>query len=205
MYIKRHVEDVLIKASKMFSAVLITGPRQVGKTTLLKNLLGDLEYISFDNPVTLMMAKEEPANFFQKHSTPLIIAEVQYAPELFPYMKMIADRSGKKGLFYLTGSQSFPLMKNVTETMAGRVGIINLQGLSLREIYGVRCNKPFVPTEEYFFERSKNIVDISYNEMFKRIHKGHMPALECSEIDIELFYESYLSTYIQRDVRVSYS
>lgn len=201
MYIKRHVEDVVKKASKMFSAVLITGPRQVGKTTLLKNLLGDLEYISFDDPVALMIAKEEPGNFFQKHSTPLIVDEVQYAPELFPYIKMIADRSGKTGLFYLTGSQSFHLMKKVTETMAGRVGIISLQGLSLREVHGVDYHKPFVPTEEYISERSKYVVDIGYNEIFKRIHKGHMPALEDSEKDIELFYESYLSTYIQRDVR----
>lgn len=99
MYIKRHVEDVVKKATKMFSAVLIIGPRQVGKTTLLKNLLGNLEYVSFDAPVMLMMAKEEPGNFFQKHLTPFIIDEVQYAPELFPYVKMIADRSNKTGLF----------------------------------------------------------------------------------------------------------
>ncbi|MGI6594632.1 MAG: ATP-binding protein [Christensenellales bacterium] len=201
MYIKRHVEDVVKKATKMFSAVLITGPRQVGKTTLLKNLLGNLEYVSFDDPVMLMMAKEEPGNFFQKHLTPLIIDEVQYAPELFPYVKMIADRSNKTGLFYLTGSQSFHLMKNVTETMAGRVGIISLQGFSLREIYRVSYNKPFIPIENYFSERNKYVVDISYSEIFKRIHKGHMPALENDEQDIGLFYESYLNTYIQRDVR----
>jgi predicted AAA+ superfamily ATPase len=201
VYIKRHIEDVVRKAAKMFSAVLITGPRQVGKTTLLENMLTGLGYVSFDNPVTLMMAKEEPGNFFQKHSTPLIIDEVQYAPELFPYIKMAADRSGETGLFYLTGSQSFHMMKNVTETMAGRVGIISMQGLTLREVYGVPCNKPFVPTEEYFSLRSKFIKDISYNEIFKRIHKGHMPALEDDEKDIELFYESYLHTYIRRDVR----
>lgn len=201
MYIKRHVEDVVKKATKMFSAVLITGPRQVGKTTLLKNLLGNLEYVSFDDPVILMIAKEEPGNFFQKHLTPLIIDEVQYAPELFPYVKMIADKSNKTGLFYLTGSQSFHLMKNVTETMAGRVGIISLQGFSLREIYRVSYNKPFIPMENYFSERNKYVVDISYSEIFKRIHKGHMPALENDEQDIGLFYESYLNTYIQRDVR----
>lgn len=92
-------------------------------------------------------------------------------------------------------------MKNVTETMAGRVGIISLQGFSLREIYRVSYNKPFIPIENYFSERNKYVVDISYSEIFKRIHKGHMPALENDEQDIGLFYESYLNTYIQRDVR----
>ena len=137
MYIQRHAEKTVLKLSKMFGAVLVTGARQVGKTTLLKNVAQDAAYVTLDDPVQHAAAMQESGSFFMQHSPPVFVDEVQYAPKLFPHIKMIIDSEKKKGQFFLSGSQQFKMMKSVSESLAGRLGILNLPGLSLREINGV--------------------------------------------------------------------
>ena len=140
-YIKRAAEDTAARVSKMFPVLLITGPRQVGKTTLLQKLAGEhkeagveRKYVTLDDPDARYLAKHDPALFLQRYSPPVLIDEIQYATELFPYIKMSVDRSKRKGDFWLTGSQAFRLMNNVSESLAGRVGIVHLLGLSDADI-----------------------------------------------------------------------
>jgi hypothetical protein len=185
----------------MFPAVLVTGARQVGKTTLIKHVAPDIAYLTLDDPVLLQSALNETGNFFKSTPPPLIVDEIQYAPVLFSYIKMIADESGKKGQFYLTGSQQFRMMKNVSESLAGRIGIVNLLGLSLREIQGIDFDKEFVPSQKYLRERKRSVKPADYKEIWAIIHKGSMPALYAADMDWKTFYGSYVKTYIERDVR----
>lgn len=200
-YIKRLAENVVKKQEKMFKTILVTGARQVGKTTMLKNIKPDINYITLDDMLLNQSAVEEPELFLKANKPPIIIDEIQYAPNLLRYIKMAVDNSEKKAMFYLTGSQQFDLMKDVSESLAGRVGILNLLGLSLREIKEIDFNEPFVPTEEYLDKRKKHEKEISYDEIWNIIHKGAMPALYQEESDVEMFYAMYVSTYIERDVR----
>ncbi|MDI6706303.1 MAG: ATP-binding protein [Bacillota bacterium] len=200
-YIKRNIETTLQKIAKMFPAVLITGARQVGKTTLLKHITTGVQYITLDDPILLQSAIEEAGSFFKTTPPPVIVDEIQYAPNLFPYIKIIADETGKKGQFYLTGSQQFKMMKNVSESLAGRIGILNLLGLSLREIKGDNFNNSFVPTEEYFDKRKAAVKSADYKEIWEIIHKGSMPAMYADDLDWQMFYAAYTKTYIERDVR----
>jgi len=200
-YINRNTETTINKAAKMFSTVLITGARQVGKTTLLKHAKSDIPYLTLDDPIILQNALEEAGSFFKASPPPVIVDEIQYAPNLFSYIKMNADESGKKGQFFLTGSQQFKMMKNVSESLAGRIGIINLLGLSLREIRNDTFNEIFVPTEEYFAKRKMSVNQTDYKEIWGIIHKGSMPAMYADELDWQMFYASYTKTYIERDVR----
>lgn len=200
-YIKRNIEATVNKAAKMFSTVLITGARQVGKTTLLKHMTSDIPYLTLDDPILLQSAIEEAGSFFKTTPPPVIVDEIQYAPNLFSYIKMIADESGKKGQFYLTGSQQFKMMKNVSESLAGRIGIINLLGLSLREMNGDGFNESFVPTEEYFVKRKLSVKHACYKEIWEIIHKGSMPVMHVDDLDWQMFYAAYTKTYIERDVR----
>lgn len=197
-YIKRSIEETLFKAGNTFKAVLVTGPRQVGKSTVLKQLYSDVEYTTFDNPVELNDAVSEPGLFMKNHPCPIILDEVQYATDLFPYIKMECDRTEENGNFYLTGSQQFHLMNHVSESLAGRIAILELQGLSLREIQGISFQKPFIPTEEFFSERKKS--HVSCDHIWEIIHRGSYPALQNSEVDWEQFYGSYVQTYIERDI-----
>lgn len=201
MYITRHIEEVIKKTEKGFGAVLVAGARQVGKSTLLKNIYPDLPYITLDDPLMLASAVEETGTFFKVTPPPVIVDEIQYAPNLFPYIKMHIDSTGKKGQFLLSGSQQFQMMKNVSESLAGRVGILTLMGLSLREINKVSFNKPFVPTEEYFSGRNEQIITNEYNTIWKYIHQGSMPAMYTDTVELDQFYSSYTKTYIERDVR----
>ena len=201
MYVKRHAEKIINTLSKMFGAVLVTGSRQVGKTTLLRKSIPIAEWVSLDDPIILNSAKNETSTFLKEHDTPLFIDEIQYAPQLFPQLKMIIDRSSEKGLFFLSGSQQFHMMKNVSESLAGRVGIITLPGISLREEYGIDFTEPFIPKIEYF-ERKKNFLpDISQKDIWKIIHRGRMPQLVANnDFDWQMFYGAYVRTYIERDV-----
>ena len=200
-YIKRLSENVLLKQEKMFKAVLVTGARQVGKTTMLKNIKPYINYITLDDMLLNQSAVEDPDLFLKTNKPPIIIDEIQYAPNLFRNIKMIVDSSEEKGLYYLTGSQQFNLMKNASESLAGRIGILNLLGLSLREIKEINFNNPFIPTQEYIESRKKFSTQISYDELWEIIHKGTMPALYEENSDIDMFYAMYVSTYIERDVR----
>ena len=200
-YYKRLAENAIKKQEKMFKTILVTGARQVGKTTLLKNMNPNMNYITLDDMILNQSAVEEPELFLKANKPPIIIDEIQYAPNLLRYIKMAVDNSEKKSLYYLTGSQQFHLMKDVSESLAGRVGILNLLGLSLREIKEIEFNEPFLPTEEYLSKRKKHVKEISYNEIWNIIHKGSMPALYQEESDVDMFYAMYVSTYIERDVR----
>jgi len=201
MYIHRSLETVVEKTTKSFPVVLITGPRQVGKTTMLKQLAnGQRTYITLDNPLVREFAKSEPALFLQRYTPPVIIDEIQYAPELLPYIKMYVDEHKRKGDFWLTGSQTFHLMKNVSESLAGRVGIINMLGLSNSEL----SNQPAQPYKtdlNSLLEKASHAKPQSLKEVFNRIYKGSMPALYETEQDIEQYYASYVNTYLQRDIR----
>lgn len=202
MYIKRHMEVTIQEIEKHFGAVLVTGPRQVGKTTLLRHVTKDISYITLDDPIMLQSAREEAGTFFKITPPPIFIDEIQYALNLFPYIKMIIDSEKKKGQFYLSGSQQFRMMKNVSESLAGRLGILNLLGLSLREIREVDFNEPFIPTDEYFNNRRNHIVETGYKDIWSIIHRGCMPELYADEaIDWQMFYGAYVKTYIERDVR----
>ena len=207
-YIKRAVEDTIARVSKMFPILLVTGPRQVGKTTLLLKMAEAQQndgiarkYVTLDDPDVRYLAKHDPALFLQRYSPPVLIDEIQYAPELLPYIKMSVDRSRKKGDFWITGSQAFHLMKNVSESLAGRVGIINLLGLSDAEIYQ-EPSEPFQTDAEYLMKHLSIKRKRDLNEIYRRIFKGSMPELYADEnVDWETYYRSYVDTYLQRDIR----
>ncbi len=202
MYIPRHIEETVKRLGAMFGAVLVTGPRQVGKTTTLKTVTNGLPYLTLDDPILMQAAIEEAGSFFKSTPPPVCVDEIQYAPNLFPYMKMIIDAEKKKGQFYLSGSQRFQMMKNVSESLAGRLGIANMPGLSLREIKGVDFKIPFIPADEYFAERRQTLAPADYREVWQIIHRGGMPEMCADEnMDWQSFYAAYTKTYIERDVR----
>lgn len=201
MYISRHAEKTVEKLAKMFSSVLVAGPRQVGKTTMLQNMTRGIRYVTMDDPVVRAGAKDHNITFFKDNPPPVFIDEIQRTPELFIQMKLLADRSRKKGQFYLCGSQQFRMMKGVSESLAGRLGMVTLLGLSLREKYGVAFDEPFLPTEDYLQARGQNLADISYNDIWRAVQRGGMPELSANDdFDWQMFYGSYVSTYIDRDV-----
>ena len=199
MYIKRHIEKVVNECLEQFSVLLVTGPRQVGKTTLLQYTCQNFKYATFDDPITLNEAIEESNLFLMNNEPPLLIDEVQYAPQILRYLKLYVDKNKRKGLFALTGSQAFNLMKNVSETLAGRMAVIELSGLSLRKIHGVDFFEPFIPNEQYIEKRKNYLLD--YNNLWETIHRGMMPELQNSKINWERYYSSYIKTYLERDVR----
>lgn len=201
-YRTRHAEGTVNKLAEMFGAVLVVGPRQVGKTTLLKHVTDDINYVSLDDPIILSSAKEHSVTFFKDHVPPVFIDEVQKAPELFPQIKIIIDRDRVKGHFFMSGSQQFQMMKGVSESLAGRLGLVTLLGYSLRERRDVSFDVPFLPTEHFFNERKKHLADIAYDEVWQVIQRGSMPELcEKPEYDWQLFYSAYVQTYVERDVR----
>ena len=202
MYIRRHIESVISECLQQFPVLLVTGPRQVKKTTLLQYVCKNFEYVTFDDPLVLKEAIEETNLFLINNKPPLLIDEVQYAPEIFRYLKIYVDKHKIKGSFALTGSQAFELMKNVSETLAGRMAIIELKGLSLREMHGIEFYRPFVPNEEYMEERKKSLSD--YTNLWETIHRGSMPELQDKTINWDRYYSSYVKTYIEKDVRQMY-
>ncbi len=201
-YIKRHAEPAVLKLSEMFGAILVAGPRQVGKTTMLQKITQDVNYVTLDDMIVRASAQEESGTFFKDNPPPVFVDEIQKAPELFPQIKMIIDRDHSKGQFFMCGSQQFQMMKGVSESLSGRIGLITLLGFSLRERYGIRFDTPFLPTDEYFAERKKDLADISYDEVWEIIHRGSMPELcDNPDFDWQMFYGAYVRTYIERDVR----
>jgi predicted AAA+ superfamily ATPase len=201
-YVKRAIEPLALSASETFPVLLITGPRQAGKTTLLQKLgNGERAYVTLDDPEARMQAKSDPALFLQRYQPPLTIDEIQYAPELLPYIKMNVDRSRRCGDYWLTGSQMFHAMRDVSESLAGRVGIMNLLGLSNAEINNVP-NEPFTTGMPRLIERMKTAKPMSLTEIFGRIYRGGLPALHARpNTDLDTFYSSYAATYLQRDIR----
>lgn len=202
MYIERQIQEIFEVAERYYPIVMVTGARQVGKTTFLRAIKTiEREYVTLDDPRERVIAQTDPALFLQKHPAPVIIDEIQYAPELFPYLKMIVDENKQAGQYWLTGSQQFHLMKNVTESLAGRVALIELMGFSEAEILGLDSKKKLfstLPKELSLRETRKNQLEYVY----KRILRGSMPEMVLNPgLGAELFYNSYIQTYLKRDVK----
>lgn len=198
-YIARALEDRLHKYEKTYKATLITGARQVGKSTLLKKVFPDRKYVSLDDPFLEQQAKEAGGMFLTLNAPPVTIDEVQRAKELFRYLKMKCDESEEKGLFFLSGSQPFHLMQNVSESLSGRIGIVELSGLSMRECAGDAFNRHFLPTLEYVTERKETLK--KPENIWKAIHRGGYPELQDEDKEWGAFYADYVKTYMERDVR----
>jgi predicted AAA+ superfamily ATPase len=184
-YIDREIEDTVKDAVRQFPSVIITGPRQSGKTTLLKHLFSEShKYVSMDNPDLRLMAIYEPALFFENYPPPIIIDEIQYAPDIFSYIKIFIDKyRSRKGQFILTGSQSFPLMANVSESLAGRVAVLSLLSFSFKEQFPKKVKLDIATLQE-------------------RILQGGFPeVITTPDINLELWFSSYFQTYLERDVR----
>lgn len=206
MFKKRTLIKSVKNVSKTFPIVLITGPRQVGKTTLFKLAIKELKqertYVTLDDLQNRALAKKDPKLFLQRFKTPLLIDEIQYAPELLSIIKMEVDKINKMGMFWLTGSQQFHLMRNVSESLAGRVGILNLQGLSQAEKLNFSDTNPFLPTDEYLQKKESNYKKLNLKKLYSIIWRGSFPKIVVNkEVDWNIFYASYVQTYIERDVK----
>ena len=203
-YIKRDMEDLVLSLSEQFKVILITGPRQVGKTTMLEKLMWGTgrKYVSLDDLTVRNTAKTDPEGFIKTYSPPVFIDEIQYAPELFGYIKVVVDENKTPGDYWLSGSQIFRLMRGVRESLAGRVCLLDLFPLSQNEIYNHLPPRPFELDFEKLKERSEKAVPAAPQEIYGRIWSGGMPALISGEIsNRDRFYESYIGTYLERDVR----
>lgn len=204
-YINRHMEQRVLELSRSYSAILLTGPRQSGKTTMLKTLAEKenigREYVTLDDLIARDMAKNDPALFLQLHKPPVLIDEVQYAPELFTYIKIHIDEHQNPGGFWMTGSQIFRLMRGVQESLAGRVALLHMSPMSQREITGKPC-VPFTTDFDKLLDESKGFTPVTTPELFRRLWNGSMPGLVSGKYtDRNMYYSSYLSTYVERDVR----
>ena len=205
MIYERLLENQILEVSKTFPVLMLIGARQTGKTTLLDKIARsegiDREYVSFDNPTVRLSAKTDPEKFLQIHKPPIILDEVQYVPELLPFIKILVDKNRRMGDFWLTGSQNFSLVNSAAESLAGRVGILNLFGLSNAEISSKNFGA-FETDIDRLIERKKSTDDIDAEKIYERILKGSYPHLyEIDNVNLKTFYESYIDTYLSRDIR----
>ncbi|MDR1870149.1 MAG: ATP-binding protein [Treponema sp.] len=205
-YINRHLKDAFLRASAEYPAILLTGPRQTGKTTLLKRLM-DAEgrnrtYVSLDDYDALTIALGDPVMFFQTYKPPLLIDEVQYAPGLFTGIKRLIDKGAVPGDFWMTGSQLFKMMKGVQESLAGRLALFHLSPLSQQEIFPNFEPGVFKPDYQLLLSRQEKTAPLAAVDIYERIFRGSMPALISGKFsDRDLYYSSYVKTYLERDIR----
>lgn len=200
----RTLSATIHSVSQTFPVLLLTGPRQVGKTTLLSECArGERAYVTLDDLEERQLARDDPALFFQRHKPPLLIDEVQYAPQVFSAIKMMVDREKRPGQFWLTGSQKFHLMRGITESLAGRVAVLDLLGFSEKEKEGkAAAQTPFIPTPEWVDKAAGTSVDFTVDDLYRRMWRGSFPLLHGNPgASRDIFYSSYLQTYIERDVR----
>ena len=202
-YIVRSLEKVIKEVTKEYPVVLVTGPRQVGKTPMLQKMMEgtNRNYVSLDDLNERSLAKTDPELFLELHKPPVLIDEVQYAPELFTYIKIYVDTHHEAGDFWLTGSQIFKLMKGVQESLAGRVAVLSMNTLSQAEISGAQASPLRIDLTE-LKAREQNRKELDVQGIFERIFKGSMPGVVSGQNSSSgIFYSSYLSTYIERDVK----
>ena len=202
MYKHRQIESTIKDITKSFKVVLVTGARQVGKSTVLKKCDENRGYVTLDDLDNRELAINDPKLFLQRYAPPIIIDEIQYAPNLLSYIKIAVDNSQEKGDYWLTGSQQFSMMKNVSETLAGRIGILNLSGFSLRELDDNKIADVFLPTNDYIKNARQKAKNYTLNELYEIIWRGSYPEINVNKtIPWNIFYNSYLQTYIERDIR----
>lgn len=201
-YIKRELERKFLRLNDFFKVILVTGARQVGKTTMLKHLAGDdRTYVSMDNAAARDLAKSDPVLFFQTYRPPVLIDEVQKAPELFEQIKIICDESDETGLIWLTGSQQYSMMKNVRESLAGRIGILELYSLSAREKAGVAFEEELDFSFDALQDRQRKLPKNNVIDVFNHIWEGGMPQIIGADDELRQdYFESYIETYLMRDV-----
>ncbi len=198
-YINRAIEGTVLHSDKTFKSVLVTGARQIGKTEMIKKLFPDKKYVLIDDPFIEEQANNNPNMFMMLNQPPVIYDEVQRAPGLFRYIKIACDSTTDKGLFCLSGSQPLELMEKASESLSGRVAIIEMAPLSQREIDRDDFNISFLPTMEYINARNKSAK--TPDNLWERIHRGGYPELQNPDIDWGVFFSSYVKTYLERDVR----
>ena len=201
-YYKRALERKFKSMSHFFKAVLVTGARQVGKTTMLRHLAGEQNrtYVTLDTIMARDLAKSDPVLFFQTYPPPIIIDEVQYAPQLFSQIKIICDESFETGLFWLTGSQQFNMMKNVRETLAGRIGILELYSMSKSEKSETFWDVELDFSVPCLQSRRKQAIKNNIIDVFEHIWRGGMPQVLNADSEQQWeYWDGYISTYVMRD------
>ncbi len=198
-YIKRAIEEHLLYLAQHFPVLALTGARQTGKTTVMKQVFSGIEgikYVTLDYPVLRDLARKDPELFLQQYPAPVIIDEIQYAPKLFPHIKIRVDNNHKNGQYFLTGSQMFGFMKNISESLAGRVAIVPCYSLSRAEIAGEK-EVPFLPTNPFKMQSEETLTSI-----FDKIYRGSMPQMIADpDLSPEIYFGGYVQTYIERDIR----
>lgn len=201
MFIARHMEKTIHRMSKDFPVLLLTGPRQVGKSTLLKERFPDIPYVTLDDRVVLSALRTDARGFFSERGTPLILDEIQRNADVFLDIKYMVDNDRKPGMYILTGSQKYELMEGVSESLAGRIGILNLLGVSARELAGDACDEPFFPSADVL-KRRQSVLNRKKTDLWKQIHRGSLPELNANpQMDWDAYYSAYVNTYVERDVR----
>lgn len=204
-FIKRHAEKTIERLSSSYPAVLITGARQTGKTTLLKKITDsqNIQYLTFDDPIEEQSAKNDPKSFLEFHPYPFMFDEIQYIPDLFRYLKIQIDQNRQNGMYFLTGSQQFKLMETASESLSGRIGIVQLYPLSAREIRGEENSESFIPTKDFILARNSLLKqrDFSVKKTWLSIYTGGYPEVVKGNVLPKDFYANYLKTYIERDIK----
>ncbi|MBP5363156.1 MAG: ATP-binding protein [Ruminococcus sp.] len=197
--IERHIAPIIERRAKNSKAILLTGSRQVGKSTLFKHVFSDVKQVTFDDDLLLAQVSDDIGLFLLNNPVPLVIDEVQKCPSIFNKLKIILDNSDDYGVFFLTGSQKLQLMEEISDSLAGRISVVELDGLSLRELNGINFNNHFVPSIDYLTAREKHLK--KYDDLWMTIHRGSFPELYSNPnrewID---YYQSYVKTYLERDV-----
>lgn len=205
--ITRHAEKIIERLATEYPAVLVIGARQTGKTTLLRKITEkkSVPYLTFDDPSEELSAKNDAKTFIEFHQPPFMFDEIQYVQDLFRYLKIEIDKNRTNGMYYLTGSQQFHLMEAATESLSGRIGIVQLYPFSERELLGDSFTEPFIPTKEYLLERNSSLLkaktEFSAQKTWKSIHRGFFPEVALEKVTPSDFYANYLKTYIERDIR----
>lgn len=206
MYIQRHLEKQIEKASRYYPVIMVCGQRQVGKSTMLNHMREEeRRYVTLDDGNARRLAEQDPALFFETYGYPLLIDEFQRVPSILLEIKRIVDRKALKGednsgMYWLTGSQKFRMMKNVSESLAGRIAVFDMSGLSAAEMEG-REGNAFHPELESLRERMKVNRPKDIHQIYQRIFRGSMPKMSATDLDWERFYMDYINTYLERDIK----